>query len=88
MNIRDRVEKHLTEWFRGMGIETHQIQNSARQIEAIIEQACNEVIGEDEPNIPMGAMSPDGTQIVQINPVNTIKTTQRKRLKQLMGGKP
>jgi len=30
--LKKAVESHLSEWFRGMGIETHQIKNSAREI--------------------------------------------------------
>ncbi len=101
--IRDGVEAHLTQWFRGLGVETHQIENSARELETIIEQICMEVIGEDEPSSPN--LEPntelDVLTMASLNSAikvlrfdyasasarNGLKDAQRQRLKTLMGDK-
>ena len=50
-----------------------------------IDSIVAEVIGEDEPDIPMEAVKPEGTQLVMLNPCNKVKAEQRARYKKIKG---
>jgi len=32
IELREQIIKHLTQWFRALGLETHQIDNSANEL--------------------------------------------------------
>ena len=69
------------------GMEKPYVIEAADQILALIEQTCKEVIGED--GEVSGYMRPNGMPSVDLTESynNLLRATQRKRLKQLMGGK-
>lgn len=46
--LKNAIINHLTEWFRGLGIETHQIENSADKILALIAQEVHKAHQEGE----------------------------------------
>jgi hypothetical protein len=56
------------------------VAKAVKALQRVIEQ---EVIGEDEGNIPLESIQPDGMQLVHINPKDQLRATQRQALKEL-----
>ena len=42
-DLESKVSVHLTQWFRGLGIDTHQVQNSSKAIVSIVEESFRSV---------------------------------------------
>lgn len=52
-NVKTQVTQHLTEWFRGLGLETHQIENST---DKIIDIFATELVRMAEEALPKKAI--------------------------------